>query len=462
MAIAVSPIPSWIETEMESLSLPDKRLEARVRQLIADISRNPNGSLPEICSDRAATQAAYNFFSHPTLNDAAILQAQRSATLARIQELGLSLVIAVQDSTEFNLNHHPSTTGLGPLSNKHVQGFFTHSTMALCPEGVPLGLLAQTSWVREESEARPNRAERPIEAKESHKWLTALDEATVGLPEELSVLMVSDRESDIFEYFAHPRPEQVDLLVRARHDRCLDDVPTSLRERLNTTDLAGTIQVEVTATPTRQARTATCEVRFQSVTLSPPTKRPGLPDDLKPIEMWAISVQESQPPEGEAPLEWLLLTSIPVTSFAQACLMIHYYTLRWVIERFHFVLKSGCAIEQRQLKTQARLHRFLLLANVVAWRLLWMTYLGRVEPELPASLVLDEEEWQALVCFVQRTPTPPSEPPTLAQAIQWIALLGGFLGRNSDGPPGVKVLWRGIRRLADITQAFTLFQPDTS
>jgi hypothetical protein len=154
----------------------------------------------------------------------------------------------------------------------------------------------------------------------------------------------------------------------------------------------------------------------------------------------------------------LLLTTLEVTHFDVACQIIQYYTFRWLIERFHFVLKSGCALEDRQLRSVDRLQRFLALANVVAWRLLWLTYLGRGQPDLPCTVAFEEHEWKALYAFIQRTAIAPNEPPTLQQATLWLAQLGGFLAR-SDGFLGVKVLWRGWLRLIDIAQTWLIFNP---
>ena len=175
------------------------------------------------------------------------------------------------------------------------------------------------------------------------------------------------------------------------------------------------------------------------------------------MTLWAVLVREMNPPEGVEGLEWLLLTTLAVLNFDQACEIIRYYTLRWLIERFHFVLKSGCALEDRQLRTADRLQRFL--ANVVAWRLLWLTYLGRGRPDLPCTVAFAAYEWQALYAYVHKTAILPNTPPTLQQATLWVAQLGGFLSRKGDGYPGVKVLWRGWQRLVDIAQTWLIFNP---
>ena len=450
---------SWVDEEMKHLELGDERLEKRARKIISDFSQNPTASIPEFCGDRAATQAAYNFFSHSQLNGRAILEAQRQATLERIKQGDYPLILVLQDTTEFNYTHHAATEGLGPLDHPTYQGFFSHTTLAVSPKGLPLGLLAQESWVRTEPQPEQKQAQayRPIEQKESYKWFKGLDQSTAQFPPGVSVLSISDRESDIFEYFVHPRPPQVDLLVRAWRDRQLVDEVTSLGATVQASPVRGLVEIEVKPTPKRLGRTATCQVYYQKVKLKPPGKRPGLPPDLKPVILWAVLIREMKPPGGEEAIEWLLLTTWQITTFDQACQLIEYYTRRWIIERFHFVLKSGCALEQRQLKQEFRLERFLLLANVVAWRLLWLTYLGRVNPDLPCTVALQDYEWQALYGFIHKTAVAPSQPPTLQEALGWIAQLGGFLGRKSDGQPGVKVLWRGWRRLFDIAQAWLIF-----
>jgi hypothetical protein len=163
-------------------------------------------------------------------------------------------------------------------------------------------------------------------------------------------------------------------------------------------------------------------------------------------------IKEIHPPTGVKPLEWFLLTTVEINDFEQACQFIQHYSCRWLIERFYFVLKSGCQLENRQFEYGDRLIRFVRIANIVAWRLLWQTYLSRVDSDLPCTVVMTQEEWKALYNFIHKTALLPQQIPTLGQATAWIANLGGFLGRKSDGQPGVKVLWRGWRRLFDITE----------
>lgn len=451
----------WVEEEMSHLQLNDERLNRRAKKIVREMSENSTGSIPEFSSDTNAVRGAYNFFSNKQVKAETIITAQKAATIARIKAGGHRRILAIQDTTEFNFNDHRETEGLGLLSNGKSAGFLAHNTLAATVSGVPLGLLAQQVWIRDKTAVgkRAKRAQLPIEQKESYKWRKALDDSSQGMPSDLEIIAVSDRESDIFEYFAHPRPKQVELLVRANHDRNLLEEPQKLKATLEASPVQGTIEVEVRKTRKRIARTATCQVSFKSVTLKPPPQKPAMPDDLQPIAVWAVLVCEIDPPEGEKPISWLLLTTLPIPDFETACQIIDFYTKRWLIERFHFVLKSGVIFEDRQLAHFDRLHRLLALSNWVAWRLLWLTYLGRDQPDLPCTVAFAEIEWQTLYCFVNKTQSLPQQTPTLAQATLWLARLGGFLARKSDGFPGVKVLWRGWRRLIDIIQARLFFQP---
>lgn len=447
----------WVVEEMQALDLGDQRLEERACKILRDFSQHPNASIPEFCDDWAATRAAYNFFNNAGVEAHAVLAAQRQASLRRMK--GHALVLALQDTTSFDFSRHPATRGTGPLDNVKCQGFLAHTTLATTPEGVPLGVLAQAVWVRDAHTLgkRHQRRQRRIEDKESFKWLQGLDASTHDLPPDVHILEVSDRESDVFEYFAHPRPEQVDLLVRASWDRRLVGEAQHLWLTVRNSPVRGKVEVEVDRRPDQPPRTAVCQVYYHRVKVRPPSHRPAHAPKLEPIPLWAVLIEEVHAPAEVEPLSWLLLTTLAVDSFDQAGQIIEYYTRRWIIERFHFVLKSGCGVEQRQLQEVSRLERFLVLANVVAWRLLWLTYLGRSTPDVPCTVALADYEWKALYCFVHKTPVAPGQPPSLQAATRWIAQLGGFLGRKSDGEPGVKVLWRGWRRLMDISETWSLF-----
>lgn len=453
----------WLAQEMMDLKLGDKRLDRRACRIIHDMSQNPTASIPEFSGDWASTKAAYEFFKNRAVAKTQLVEAQRQATLKRIERTAHqspdTTVLILQDTTSFDYTGRSATAGLGILDYKYCRGFLAHSSLAVTPDQVPLGLLAQQTWIRDYPTDKPRGRQTAIEDKESYKWLQALDDSTAHLPADVHALVVSDRESDIYEYFVHPRRANVDLLVRACQDRRVDEPAQRLWATLSGGPVRGLVQVEVGRRPNQPPRQAHCQVYYQQVKVRPPKNRPASLPKLAPVVLWAVLVKELHPPEAVEPLQWLLLTTCPITGFEQAVQTIDYYACRWVVERFHFVLKSGCGVENRQLEHGERLIRFLTIANVVAWRLLWQTYLARVEGHLPCTAVLADWEWKALYSFIHKTTTIPEEPPTLAQVTHWLARLGGFLGRASDGSPGVKVLWRGWRRLFDITETWLIFNP---
>ena len=189
-------------------------------------------------------------------------------------------------------------------------------------------------------------------------------------------------------------------------------------------------------------------VRFAQVTL----KSPWRPNQKKlpPVTLNAILVYEDNPPaDVDEPIEWLLLTKTPVDDFESATRVVGWYCCRWQIEIFHKIIKSGCTVEDCRLATAERLQRYIALMSVVAWRLHWLTFLNRTDPDAPCTLALNTIEWQALYMRIHHTTDLPAQPPTIHQAVRWIAQLGGFLGRKSDGEPGITVIWRGWQRLHD-------------
>jgi hypothetical protein len=228
-----------------------------------------------------------------------------------------------------------------------------------------------------------------------------------------------------------------------------------LEEAIHQAPPAGIVRVQIGRRDERAPREAHLHVRYRRLELLPPRHHKGR-KELRALELGVILAQEEQPEKGDEPVRWLLLTSLPLESLGQAAQCIAYYSRRWLVERYHYVLKSGCRVEELQLESAERLERALATYAVVAWRLLWLTYAARQAPNAPCTIALDEQEWQALFCLMHKEPAPPAQPPTLAEAVRAIAQLGGFLAREADGPPGVKTIWRGLTRLHDITIGFHL------
>jgi Transposase DNA-binding/Transposase Tn5 dimerisation domain len=450
---------TWAVTEFAAAELGDLRRTQRLVELATVLAQRPGASLPEACGDRATLKAAYRFFDNAAIDPQDLLDSHVDATLTRLA--AVPLVLAVQDTTELDWTAHPATTGLGPLGHPAHRGLLVHTTMAFTPERVPLGVLAQQVWARDPDAVgkRTTRKQRPIAEKESQKWLTsvaAVLAARVECPQTRFV-SVGDREADVYDLLVRERPAGVDLLVRAAWDRCVTHPERYVWATVAAQPVEATYTVHVPRRGAQPARTAILAVRWCPLTLCPPRHRKR--ERLPAVRLWAVQALEEAPPAGTAPIEWLLLTTCAVHTTAEALTRVDWYACRWGVEVWHRILKSGCRIEARQLETAERLQRCLPLYSVIAWRIFYATMLSRAVPEAPCTVLLDLEEWQALYCVIHRTPTPPELPPSLRQAVHWIAHLGGFLARRGDGEPGATVLWKGFQHLTDLTTMYCIMRP---
>jgi hypothetical protein len=287
------------------------------------------------------------------------------------------------------------------------------------------------------------------------KWLNGL---YATLPSPSHVIMVADREADIYEVFQEVDTSATDCIIRATRNRCLAN-NTKLVEALQKVDFEQKYEIEVARQAQQDSRLAQVGIRYTTLTLLPPQNRPKSSEviPLQPITLQVVEVLEFDAPSGSEAIHWLLITTLAVRNLGDAQRIVRFYTYRWRVERFHFVLKSGCRFEASQLQSYEALTRFLALCSHQAWQILALTYQARVTPHAPCDTLLSPDQWQALQAHHTRQPIASTLCPTFAQACLWIAQLGGFIGRTSDGHPGVKVLWRGWQRLHDLVDMWTLF-----
>jgi hypothetical protein len=449
---------SWATEEFSKIGLKDKRLNQRCKKVAGALEQQSTEPINQACEDWADTKAAYRFFDNPKVSPEKILAPHYERTVKRMKSH--VLVLAVQDTTFFNYTHHPQTEGLGEIGNKaqNQRGFGMHSTLVVTPQRLPLGLLTQQYFERPIGAASRTASENqklPIEEKESYRWIEAFEQVIALTPEEVQVVTVCDREADFYEMFVTAKEKPADLLVRAKTDRRLDEEAKYLWAKVESQGKAGDLTVDIVGNDKRKARQATVSVRFCTVTLRPP-RRPQQ-KKLPPITLTAILVREDNPPADiKEPIEWLLLTNTIVNDFSQALQVIEWYCCRWQIEVFHKIIKSGCRVEDCGLQTAVRLQNYIALMCVVAWRLQWLTYINRTNPEEPCTTVLTTIEWQALYMRIHKTSVLPKSPPSTHQAVRWVAQLGGFLGRKSDGEPGIVAIWRGWQRLQDFAATWEL------
>lgn len=450
-------LEDWASDEFGGAQLGDARRTQRLVALARELAKKAHVSFPQALSG-AQLKAAYRFFDNEAIDPSGVLASHVAQTVVRMQQV--PVVLAVQDTTEFNLTNLPATEGLGHGTGGNLHGFMLHSVLAVTPEGLPLGVLGMKTWVRvpQDSGKAKQRRALSIREKESVKWLEGLECLEPLKPQcpDTRLVAVSDREGDVYDVFLASRPAGVDWLVRAAWNRGVDHPEKYLWETVAAATELGQTELQVPASGGRQARCARLAVRCVPVQLRPPRSRGA--EGLPRLEVFAIHALEIEPPQGVEPLEWMLLCSIPTQTLEEALERLSWYARRWTIETWHRVLKSGCQIEARQFGTLERFLRATALFAVIGWRIMYATMLGRLEADIPCSVLLQSLEWRALYCRTHGTTKPPEEPPTLGDAVLWIAKLGGYLGRKSDDPPGATVLWRGFLALHEITEMYRIFQ----
>jgi hypothetical protein len=449
---------TWAEDELRTVQFGDQRLSRRLLHLVDALAAHPAASVPQALGPWAAVKGAYRFWDNERVTPDAIRAAHQQRTRERLPATGP--LLALQDTTTLDFTAHPATRALGYLGDLKHAGLCVHSVLVADTHGVPLGVLHQEVWTRDPADfgKRRQRRFKDTADKESQRWLTALEATAQALPADRTVITVADREADFYDLFAAPRRPDLHLLIRAKGRRRVHHEAGLLGAALQSRPVQGSLGVTVPRHGERPARQAVLTLRFGTFLLAVPSTHPRR-RQLPALPLQGVLAEEAAPPPGEKPVRWLLLTTLALPDAAAAAQVVRWYAARWLIERYHYALKSGCRIEDLQLESAARLQRALATYSVVAWRLLWLTYESRQHPETPCDAVLSREQWQVLYRRNHPQTPLPAVAPGLRQAVQWIARLGGFLARRHDGEPGIKTIWRGLRRLDDLVAGYQLAFP---
>ena len=441
-----------LAAELESIDLGDQRLNRQARQVLETLGAKPTASIPAACGGWKETRAVYRLLSQERVNAERVLAPHIACTEERLR--AYPRVLCLEDTSELDYTTQPGIEGLGPLNHETRLGLYLHPTLAVTPDRLPLGLLGVHTWVREPgSLGQEKDGRRPLEEKESVRWVDGFARVN-ALAETLTdtrLAYVADREGDLYDLFVEaPCPEQgADWLIRGQHhDRRLTDGRT-LAQALAEAPVLAVTAFDCPPARGRAARHVEQQIRVVRVTLKPPAR----PDRrLAEVTVSALLATEINPPPDVEALNWLLITNLSVETPEQALEKLHWYLCRWQIEVFFKVLKSGCQIEKLQLQKRERLEPALAFYLIIAWRVLFLTHLGRTCPDMPCDTVFDEAEWKAVYLVTQRRP-PPETPPSLDTLVRLVASLGGFLNRTGDGFPGPKTLWIGLQRAADFVLA---------
>lgn len=459
-----------IALELKGIDLGDKRLNRRSEELIEALARDPQASINASCETWADTHAAYRFFSNERVTPEAILAPHRAATLARAQEH--ALVVIAQDTTEIDLTPHPPSDAQ-ILDAVYRYGFYDHTYLATTPDGLVLGVIGGEEFGRTpETLGKANeRATLPIEEKESMRWLTgyrAANQAAAECP-NTRIVSVGDRDADIYDVLLEEASQRTqpgahaEILIRARVDRRLTERDIvagganflSVRKTVEQSPLLCSYVIVLPTTSKREGRRAVIELRAASVLVKPPHARPYLPA----IQMQVVSAKEVGGPGDETDVDWLLFTSLPIDTIEHVRSVVQCYKSRWSIEVFFRTLKTGCKVEDIQLETISRYKNCLAFYKIIAARIMYLTHLNRISPDISCECAFAESEWKPVWRIVTKKQLP-RKPPKLGEFIKLLASLGGYNNRPKEPPPGTQVIWIAMRRMLDFARAWLEFGPD--
>lgn len=444
----------WAMEEMAGAAMWDRRCNLSLAKICERRFDMPIVSFSRACGDDGR-QAAHRIFSNSRTTIPALLVGHIQQTRARCNEqVGCcpqQRILVVQDTTTLKYTSHHATEGLGPIHTSEAgRGLHSHAALAMPRHGPPLGVVHLSIWARElqdHGKTRDNaaRTRDPIEIKESQKWIDGIWGAEAALP-DVPLLIIGDREADIFELFAAPRKHTTELLVRSRRPRrvVIEGQAGSvlMTDALNASPLLGVLEVQIPRSANRPARTGRLEVRVCKATMKAPATAAPLADGSKHPKQTVYAIEAREIGKDlQDPVEWTLLTTVPVATFAEAEEMVHCYVCRWKIEELHLVLKSGLQAERLQFDDAHSLKNALAILYIVAWRVLFVRDTARFVPDSPPDLVVTAEEREILEALENR------RLPTARDVVRAIAHLGGFPRYKSAGEPGVRSLCMGFQRL---------------
>lgn len=459
---------AWAENELAAASFGDVRRKRRAVKVLSALGNQPSLSIPAACGGWAETMGAYRLLSNNKVTAKEILKAHCAATMERIKSH--KVVLLVQDTTELDYSERQEKmSGLGPLNSDQRYGLHVHPVVAYSPDGICLGVVDVKTVIRKKGSLgkgrRRERIHEPLKKRESYRWLLGYKTAqTIAekLP-DTKIIMVADREADMYDIFeeasASLTSPKSGWLIRARHNRALVNAKNSaeetyLFEEALKTPKQGEIKFKLRSEGGKPERDVVLAVHGTREDIRPPSRKH---EKLSPQTISIVIAKEISPPEGEEPIEWRLISNLPVDTFEELELLIHHYICRWNIEIFFRTLKSGCKVEKLQLEKRDRLLPCLMFYHIATWRILYVMMLGRNCPDLPCNVVFDDEEWQAVYVVSYKTP-PPKKVPTLKEMIVLIASYGGYLNRTNDPLPGPTAMWIGLQRTRDFALAIRAFQ----
>jgi hypothetical protein len=452
---------SWASEELSGIDLEDKRLNKRCVKVLENLSEKPSISIPSACSSWSETLATYRLMSNKKVTSKKIMSAHIEATHKRLAEE--ETILMLQDTSELHYSTQTKKEGIGPINSEYIRGYLIHPTIAVTPDRLCLGVIDDYSWYRETLNKGQQHKSKLIEEKESYRWLLSYRESNRIAQKypATKVINIADREGDIYEFFEETagvrETARAEWIIRAAQNRLIETEigQGKLREELASQPVAARVEFNIPGGRNRKGRTVKQEIYYKRVKLKPPSSR-TCSIAFKPVELTAIFAKEVDVCEGEEAISWMLLTSLELTQAEEAIKVIEYYLCRWQIEVYFKILKSGCQIEELQFVKEDHMQVCVRFYMIIAWRILYLTMLGRRCPDLSCDVVFEECEWKSVYIIVHKK-QPPDNPPSLNEMIKMVASFGGYIQRKNAPFPGAKTLWVGLQRMHDFAIAWEAF-----
>lgn len=460
---------NWLTHELSACKFKDERIGKRFRILIEQLWNGVGESIPYACQDWANTKAAYRFFSNDRVNEKEILSGHFQSTRERFSKTS-DTVLVLQDTTEFSYERDkPETIGAthiipngvdiyGNLKRHTKCGIMMHSSLAVTADGLPLGLAAIKFWTRKqfkgtnELKKRINPTRVSIKHKESYRWLESLKQSTRLFKDPDRCVHIGDRESDIYELFCTAQKVKTHFLVRTCVDRLAGDGKHTISDEMDEVKVKGLHRIEVRDNKGNISE-AVLEIKYRRIRVLPPI---GKQKEYPNLILTVIHAEERDQPKHRDKIIWKLMTDLPVSSRQEAIEKLEWYAMRWKIETFHKILKSGCKAESSKLRTAERIANLISVYCILSWRIFWLTMLNRQCPNAPPEVALTKTEIELLDQLVKFKSKVGANKRKISDYLTRIAMLGGYLARASDPPPGNIVMWRGLVRLTDIRLGYNL------
>lgn len=462
---------SWAVDELAKVDFGDKRLDKRFLKVASSQGKTPQLSINASSADWSCVKGAYRLFDNPKVTPEKILEPHFENTVHRIY--GQSLAVILQDTTFVDFSSHemvPDLGSAGGIKGYETKGIHFHAGLALSHEGTPLGLVYSKIWTRFKQQAKGHAHTKiPITKKESYRWLECLEQSKASLPSGTKGLVIADRECDIYEYFELAQDLELEVIVRLQHNRVvIDEFGDSYRveDIFKEEKVRGHLDVHIPGNGSRLARDAKMAVKFKEICFQANPREIKTPrtKSRRDLVLNIVQLSEVDAPKDIEALGWTLITSLPTSSLEDAEEVMKFYRMRWTIELYFKSLKTGCNVEKCRLEEAAKLQKFIALCGIIAWRIMWLTWLQREIPHASGELAITKAEWKTLWLKKHREKIkaglikaePPEEIPDLCTITRWIAGFGGFLNRKGDGHPGILTLSRGWIRIMDGAEIYEL------